>query len=232
MQAMQNIYDMTTAEVAALTEEEIKSFIDIECASKGVMLLPPEPEKPVQPQIVQDVTMYEFMGVHFATTEAAAAVMNEIAKHKQFTYDYKGGTRIFHQGNHYAADRVNVVQGMKEETYLNHKAAIDSYDRAKTAYDSAKKAYDKAIDARKGIVREVNDHVDNCRDILREGKLINDTLARYVMIAKGDTKIAYGFLVAAKPGMDLNHDHKELWATLEKTHNPPEAAPADEAEAA
>jgi hypothetical protein len=44
---MQNIYDMTTAEVAALTDKEIESFIDIECASKGVMLLPPEP---VQPQ--------------------------------------------------------------------------------------------------------------------------------------------------------------------------------------
>src|SRR5438270_881876 len=67
--AMQNIYDMTTSEVAALTEEEIKSFIDIECASKGVMLLPPEPMKPVQPEIKQDVTMYEFMGTHFASSE-------------------------------------------------------------------------------------------------------------------------------------------------------------------
>ena len=228
---MQNIYDMTTAQVATLTEDEIKSFIDIECARKGVMLLPPEPVKPEQPQIVQDVTMYEFMGVHFATSQAASAVMNEIAKHQQYAYDYKANTKIFHLGNHYAADRVNIVQGMKQETYLKHKAALDKYDRENTAYDSAKKAYDKAVDARKGIVREVNDCVDDCRDIIREETLINDTLTRYVTLAKGDAKIAYGFLLAAKPSMDLNHDHADLWKTLEKTHNPPEAY-QEESEAA
>ena len=62
---MRDIYDMTTNEAAALTDEEIKSFIDIECASKGVMLLPPEPVQPLQPEIVQDVTIYEYMGVYF-----------------------------------------------------------------------------------------------------------------------------------------------------------------------
>jgi hypothetical protein len=173
--------------------------------------------------------MYDFMGTHFQSSEDAAVIMKEIAKYKQFTYDYKAGVRIFHQGNHYAADRVNVVQGMREETYLKHKAALDGYDRAKTAYDSAKKAFDKAVDARKEIVLEVNDQVDDCRDVLREERLINETLDRYVTLAKGDTKIAYGFLVAAKPRIDLNHDHKDLWSQLERTHNPPEAGPMDEA---
>lgn len=229
---MQNIYDMTTAEVASLSEEEIKSFIDIECASKGVMLLPPEPVKPTQPEIVQDVTMYEFMGAYFKTAEAAADVMRELAKHEQHTYDYKAGVKIFKIGTHYAANRVDVVQGMKEETYLKHKAALDEYDRAKISYDAAKKAYDKAVDARRGIVRDVNNHVDDCRDIIREEKLIRETMARYVELAKGDTKIAYGFLLAAKPGMELDHPHIDLWRELDNLYNPPEAAPMDEAEAA
>ena len=136
---MQNIYDMTTAEVAALTEDEINSFIDIECASKGVMLLPPEPVKPAKPEIVQDVTMYEYMGVYFKTAEAAAAVMQEVAKHEQFTYDYKAGVKVFSPGNHDAANRVDVSQGMKQETYLKHKAALDEYDRAKTSMTPQKR---------------------------------------------------------------------------------------------
>lgn len=54
---MRDIYDMPTNEAAALTEEEIKSFIDIECASKGVMLLSTESVQLLQPEIVQDVTI-------------------------------------------------------------------------------------------------------------------------------------------------------------------------------
>jgi hypothetical protein len=226
---MQNIYDMTTAEVATLTEDEIKSFIDIECASKGVMLLPPEPVKPAQPEIVQDVTMYEYMGIYFKSPDAAAAVMSEVSKHEQHTYDYKAGVKVFHPGNHYAANRVDVSQGMKQETYFKHKAALDEYDRAKTSYDAAKKAFDKAVDARKGIVRDVNDHVDTCRDILREERLIRETMARYIDLANGDNKIAYGFLLAAKPGMELEHPHSDLWRELEGKYNPPEAAPMDAA---
>lgn len=218
---MQNIYDMTIAEVAALTEEEIKSFIDIECARKGIMLLPPEPVKPVAPEIVQDVTMYEYLGIYFKTPEAAAAVMKEASKHEQYTYDYKAGVKIFHIGNHYGADRTNVVQGMKEETYLKHKAALDEYDRAETSYDAAKKAYDKAVDARKGIVGNVNDYVGTCRDIIREELLIREMMTQYIELAKGDTEIAYGFLLAAKPGMELKHPHTDLWRELDHKYNPP-----------
>jgi hypothetical protein len=39
------------------------------------MLLPPEPVQPLHPEIVQDVTIYEYMGVYFKTAEAAAATI-------------------------------------------------------------------------------------------------------------------------------------------------------------
>jgi hypothetical protein len=229
---MQDIYDMTTADAAALTPEEVKSFIDIECAKKGVMLLPPEPVKPAQPEIVKDVTMYEYMGIHFQTPEAAAAVMQEVGKHTQFTYDYKASVRIFHPGTHYASGRVSVEDGMKEVTYLKHKSALDEYDRAKASYDNAKKAYDKAIEARKGIVGEITDYVPRCSEMVFEEKLILETMDKYIELAKGDTKIAYGFLVAAKPNMGLDHGHDDLWRKLHDRYNPPEAAEPDEAQAA
>ena len=77
----------------------------------------------------------------------------------------------------------------------------------------------------------MNDFVDSSRDILREERLISDTMKRYIDLAKGDTKIAYGFLLAAKPGMELEHPHSDLWRELDGKYNPPEAAPMDEAEA-
>jgi hypothetical protein len=218
---MQTIYDLTNTEVAALDDEAIKSFIDIECAHKGVMLLPPEPVEPAKPQIVKDATLYEYMGVHFETPEAAAAVMEEVSKHRQYTYDYKASGKIFKLGEHYATSRVNAEAGMTEATYLKHKTALDKYDMDKAAYDSAKKAYDRAVDARRSIVSSVTEHVQTCRDIVREEKAIRETMAQYITLAGGDTRIAYGFLTNAKPNMELEYPHDEIWRELEREYNPP-----------
>jgi hypothetical protein len=219
---MQTIYDLNNTETVALTDEEIKSFIDIECAHKGVMLLPPEPIAPEKPQIVSDVTMYEFMGVYFETPEAAASVMEEVSKHQQYTYEYKASTKIFKRENHYAADRVSVEKGMTQETYQKHKAALDKFDSDQSLYNAAKKGYDKAVEARRSIVSSINDYVETARDIVREEDLIRDTMAKYIDLAKGDTKIAYGFLLAAKPNMELEHSHRDLWEELDRMYNPPE----------
>jgi hypothetical protein len=219
---MQTICDLNNAEAAALNDDEIKSFIDIECAHKGVMLLPPEPATPEKPQIVSDVTMYEFMSIYFETPEAAAAVMEEVSKHQQFTYEYKASTKIFKRGNHYSADRVSVEKGMTQETYQKHKVALDKYDSDQSLYNSAKKAYDKAVEARRSIVSSINDYVETARDIVREENLIRDTMAKYIDLAKGDTKIAYGFLLAAKPNMELEHSHRDLWEELDRIYNAPE----------
>lgn len=226
---IQSIFDLNEKEVTALNDEEIKSFIDIECARKGVVLLPPEPVKPKKPDVKLDATFYEFCSLHFDNPEAAAAVMEEVSKYSQYTYEYKAGGKVFRKDSYYSSTRVSAVQGMTDATYNKHKKELDKYDIESKEYDAEKKLYDKAVEARKGIVREVEDYVEKSHDKLREEKIINDTWLRYTVLAKNDLKVAYDFLIAAKPSLDLYYPHTELWSKINDLANP--VMSGDEAQA-
>jgi hypothetical protein len=224
--AIQSIYDLDEKALAALTQEEIKSFIDIECAQKGVVLLPPEPVAPVKPQVKLDATYYEYCGMHFDNPEAAAAIMEEVAKHNQYGYTYIAGNKVFKPDNYYSSQRVSTEKGMQSATYEKHKIELDQYDSDKRTYDAEKILFDKAVKSREGIVYDVNNTIERAKNSLREEKLIRDTWERYTQLAKNDFPVAFDFLKAAKPSLDLEFEHKDLWDELERLAIRPDSCEA------
>jgi hypothetical protein len=208
---MQTIYDLSTDEIAALTDEQIAMFIDIECAQKGMPLLPPEPKEPVKPTIEPDKTVYGIGGMYFATSAQAAEVMEVIAKQQQYTYEYKGyDCKVAKPGECYLVRAVSPEKMFSQELYEQHRKALEKYDADKKLYDSEKKRYDEAVKNRSNAYDNIWETVTRAREIESEQGQIQRNYDRYLQIAKGDKDIAFNFLEASMSSGGFEHDHAEF----------------------
>ena len=212
---MQTIHDLTDAEVATLTDDQVNMFIDIECARKGAPLLPPCPAEPEKPKAEPDKTFYGVAGLWFATAAEAAEVLDVVTKHPQYTYDYRGNQYVAKRGASYNGEDVATKRMFSPERYEAHRKTLEKYEADKKLYDGERKRYDDALAKRGDITQEVWDSVSQSREIRSEREQIDRNYARYTELAKGDKEIAFGFLTQHVATGAYSHDHSHYLAALD-----------------
>ena len=166
--------DYTDEELLALTEDQIKNTVNLECAHAGVRLLPNPPVKPTGKKPDKDVAYFTIGSVDFANQADASEVADLIATKPVITKKYQSGPGYSHMHTGTETNRPSVETHMIfSESYLNEvlleKTAVEE---AEKLYEELRNEYDKISGDRGNIITTLYDMIDEAR---REKKL-HDTL--------------------------------------------------------
>lgn len=222
---MQTIAELDEAQLIALTEPELENLIDIECAERGIPMLPPEPVLPEEPLIPYDIVAFSIGHWEFKNredAEAVAALVNGKPRAK-YSYDYKladndfVGWTIEERAQIAEKPILSAVQRLATKAdRLKHKAAKDEYDRLRNEHR-------EILDKRAEVGDEVRERYWAALRRQRARDEHRAYFARYLEMANGDRRVAfrffeksYGFILQTYP---------ELRAELEPP--PVEAAEAE-----
>ena len=198
--------DYTNEELLALTDDQIKDTVNLECAHAGVRLLPDVvPVKPDGKKPDKDVAYFTIGSVDFVNQVDANEVADLIATKPVITKKYSSGPgySYVHTGSETNRPAVD-TQMIFSESYLNtvllEKTAIEE---AEKLYEELRDEYDSISDARGKIVTTLYDMIGEARC----EKELHDTLRlefkKYMGLALADEEIAVRFMVSARP------DHEE-----------------------
>lgn len=208
------INDMTDAELLDLTNDQVRTLIDYECALAGVPLLPPEPVKPSFDKPKPDMEVYEIScSVYFTDAAQVAQILNMMNRSNKVGYNHDyGKTGLTH-----AVNEISVYQAPKYEAKLIYsqnlfesvKEQAEQVKQAENTYNAEKKAWDSAFGERKDIIKMVNDNITKAADRKREWDKHTGLFDRYVALAGGNKETAWTFLVAAYPDVEYIEGFKE-----------------------
>jgi hypothetical protein len=192
--------EISTEELAKLTEEDIEDLIDLECAEENIRLLP------VLPQMVDididmpDVTVYEIPEIQLTNEDDAKKVldlMNSITS--QVTVEWK--TSYDHRPIKKTTEILQYRESHRYSQELYSKIAdkVTMRETAKKAYNEAKEEYDEIKKQRAGIVEKVMEGINQAR--LQDQRIANlkREFNRYMVLAENDRHIAWRFLEDSRP---------------------------------
>jgi hypothetical protein len=192
---MKTVNDLTESELVALSDEELERYIDIECAERGVPMLPPEPIPPSEPFIPYDVIAYTVAHFDFQNREDAEAVAAII----------NGKPRARYESTYPHYEQRFVGWSVQERAHVEEKPILSTAqqmatkaEREKHAAD--KKAYDEQYTEYRKILGDRSDVGDEVRErrwtALRSHRDRDENRARfahYMTMADGNRSIAYRF---------------------------------------
>jgi hypothetical protein len=208
---MNNYWKLSNAERAALTEEEVNSFVEIELMEKGVLNVPPavelldirEPDVPKTMIFVvsapnewngHDRLPFGFVDV--ASAQAFADLLTKSGAKLESGY----GTGRIEYLQPFSSLAVSSVTVASHDAYLEHKAELERVA-------SRKKANEETKAERERLEKEIASATEGLWDDWREsqhhaGKLedVRTTFERYLKLSDGDRKIARAFLQTAYSG--------------------------------
>jgi hypothetical protein len=207
--------EISTEELAKLTEEDIEDLIDLECAEENIRLLP------VLPQMVDididmpDVTVYEIPEIQLTNKDDAKKVldlMNSITS--QVTVEWK--TSYDHRPIKKTTEILQYRESHRYSQELYSKIAdkVTMRETAKKAYNEAKEEYDEIKKQRAGIVEKVMEGINQAR--LQDQRIANlkREFNRYMVLAENDRHIAWRFLEDSRP--DEKEDLYKLKSIIAK----------------
>jgi hypothetical protein len=223
---MKNLNDLTDAELVALPEGELERFIDLECAERGIPMLPIEPELPEEPRIDYDLVAFTIGHWSFqdrADAEAVATLVNGKPRAK-YTYNYKSSDNDF--AGWTIEDRAQITETpvLSAAKRLETKAVRLAHKAAKDEYDRQHGIYREILDKRAEVGDELRERYWTALRRQRDRDEHRRHFARYLEMANGDQSIAYRFFERSYTSA-LN-DFPELRAEFEPPH---EEAAADAA---
>lgn len=197
---MRRYTELTDTELLALTDEQIKDFIDMECMIGGVALLPDEPAPPQTVDASPDITVYVVSGERFrekADAQKVADLMNSLVRLESYyltgRYDYSGP-----QGVKPATEPSDTVSIREErywspDLYNKHKVEIAAAAEAKKRYDKARKEYDEIAGERAHIAEKVNSAISTAFEKKENREEVERTFARYLDLSGGNRAQALSF---------------------------------------
>lgn len=199
---MKTYWDLSEAERAALTEEDVQRFLDAELMQKGVLKVRPlvlEPEPTVPPPYVAvfaiRLTSYSKADLVFETLEAAKACIALQPKLLEQVWVGSDHVEVVEQVAQpevsevcvYTKEQVTVLKGDLSKAAAIRKANADRT----TQYETAVKARDEAL-------RHLWEDWARCREEEAKLREVADTFADYQKIA-GSNVIATQFLEKVYP---------------------------------
>jgi len=189
---------LTREEVVALTDEQIKRYVDYACAEQGIKMFP-APIPPINPFSLEKAELgYKLPEGYVKDRGTIDAITALLAKTTMFSLGYDHGWEYKY------LTPVDVRDVASDRFYL--KADLDSakdglrkYTDEKAAFEKHNEEYKKAESARRAIVDEIYGHV---WEVQREARKIEELKARaeeYKAIANGNEELAKRFLIKAYP---------------------------------
>lgn len=212
---MRDFNELTNAEILALSEREIETYIDLACAEQGAPFLPPEPVEPVKPSIQSDLTVFKIGGLLIGGSDIATQILALLADTTVYEDTYltyavslKAPRPIGH--DHYAYPKIESIAAITPTTHETVKQALEVYTAAKKKYDEEKKEYDRAISLRSGISEEIRERVYVAQADRDLRKRLRDDFGRYLKLADGNAEIAARFFAKAYSQYDLDGEYADI----------------------
>lgn len=198
------IEDLSKEEIAELSDEKIQRYIALACAEAGVALsLPPVPVKPASIHCTQDVEMFVFAGLNFASREQASEVQDLVSKCKLIEKGYgkqiDGNYVYYVKGTDRDVPNISTERLMSENNFNASRPMIDAYAAEMILYEKAKEAHDKSRLERESITADVMSLVREARRYMDKRKEIIALMAQYEDLADGNIKIAANFMQKFQP---------------------------------
>jgi hypothetical protein len=202
---MQRIFELTDAQIIALSTEQIDRFIDVECLVQGIPLLPTE--KPVAPEVVKPEPDTDFWTVgssHFENERQAMTILNELRRSKLIGMTYKSGSGgdsfyVIESLASYHAPSIKAERAFSPDRWGEVAKQVDEYGRAMTVYKEQKAEYDSACKKREEASSKVWGFVTDIRTVAEKRERLKAEFNRYVVLAGGNRDTAWTFFAAAYP---------------------------------
>jgi hypothetical protein len=194
-------------------------IIDLECAYKGVQLLPAYPQSIEKPDdIDEDLTVYKMPNFSISGVDAVEKVMDFLngiigsvgrvnyVSGPSYKHSFRAAKepivlRDFDSQEAYSVERLKVVG-----------VALKNYEAKKKNYEDIKSEYDTLAGERKCIVDELQGRISDCVAAEREYERMKSIAKRYMKLAGGVQEIAVNFMVDAyKENEETIRANFEAW---------------------
>ena len=213
--AIKRLDEYTNEELLELTEEQVETLIDLECAHEGVALLPVEaPIKPDDSKIGPDSVIYEIKNLeHFETMEDAQKVVEVASKLPRVQKQYLSHASYKEKKGPVDSDiGINIVKVFSEQHYANVATENARIEASLKAYKEAKEEYDELFEKHGEISESVISRLNVARNEKNMLDTLKDEAGRYISLAQGEKEIAKNFMINARPNQkDMIEEHFESW---------------------
>jgi hypothetical protein len=194
---MKRYTDLTMEELNALTDAEIRKFIDIEVAFAGIqMVTKPLPIETSRIAIVPTVSAYHVKGVLVEDLEVAKVLQGAVIFTPNYVYpDYD---------RKYLDEKTDVgietQQFYRKEELEQVKGQVAAAKEAETTFKEANKAYCECQQQIDAFQHEVMGAVSNARHVVYQRQQAQAAYDRYLDLADGNEEIAAKFFRDAFKG--------------------------------
>jgi hypothetical protein len=188
---MKTYWDYSEKERSQMSEEDVRSLLDVELMSKGVLKVVEPTLREIKTFNISQITYYEVNGVFFETADQAQKFLelNPLTSE----YDYYGAGYDYK----YAAPgsrEIKQVMLYDRQEVLNLKIVLTENKIAKEENEKIVRMYNKATEEQNEVFKGVWDDWFDQKNRAFEHQKIQDTRAKYLELAKGDAGIAEIFL--------------------------------------
>jgi hypothetical protein len=197
---MKRFDDLLDSDVLALSDDDFKRWVDVECAYAGAPLLPPMPLEPLKPEAAADLVVYQIGSVTLKRPDDAVTVAALINGMGRFEVGYVSGPRYEKRAVPASGEiEVAPLRVFSTAHWEACKDELNAYTLRKTAYDEALAEYTKALELRDLIAESMNERRERVSRDEWDRIRMRENFTRYLDLAEGDRDVAIRFLFAAYP---------------------------------
>jgi hypothetical protein len=201
---MKRFDDLSKAEIAALSYEDVGRYINLACAEEGIPLIPDLPARPVPPEIVPDLEYYQIAGVTVKTMEDAEVIQkayNRIVTYDRIWNKASGDYHVYSITERRYDDptRITTIKALSDSLYAQKQKEIEEYKTAKTEYERIEKNFSSIKKQRESTEQFFWDAYREAVEWQRERDQRKKVFAQYLSLADGNVEVAWRFLVKAHP---------------------------------
>lgn len=202
---MKRLADHTPEELLALTEDQVYTLIDVECANVGAPIAGVVPTPPEPCEGKPNVTAYKVVvgDLFFSDMREADDVVEYLMEKRRLKtssfngeYSWQGPCHLVQQED---AITVEQERHWTQEHHDKHKRDLERYKQQKEDYDSNMGDYNSAITKRSTIEDGVWRRVREAQTTANDQAKLRAQFTEYCKIADEDKKLALQFLLKATP---------------------------------
>lgn len=206
---MKNYKELTTEEIANLTDEQIEQYEKLICAQEGIKMLD-KPEEPISNvDETKNLEIFKINGFggyfYFTDMDEAKTVMNCLKSLNTIgTTKYFADRKYFEVGPEKDYSNKPVDISISSEMVYTKDKAVEietmskGYKEAKKKYDTDLKEYNEAYTAKEEATKEFRDLYEEACQIMHYRQTLTRIFYRdYLPIAEGNEQIAMDFLKKA-----------------------------------
>jgi len=194
---MKNIFEYSDEELLELTSEQIDAIIDYHCAINNIPLLPehpgPTPERPHIPA----PTFFEIGDFYVEEFEEAAAiftVLKNVKLYKKEGWGSSGRLVPLIPGMHGYPQIQTICDIPLEDVWKSYQTGQTDFDKTSQEWADKREVYEAIENRRSEVSSLVRDSILAAHKRKLKFEELQNQFKHYIVIAKGDQKMALNFL--------------------------------------